>query len=241
MDLDLPPIELVLEEKQLNYLFKVRNDQDSLRGRAYWHLKAWEEKFQDLCLKWMGRTTTTSEGEGKNMITTKENRSKRSEEIFRKKSCSSNTERRIQSRDSRCYDKRHNQYKDTSSIVDAKLIFEVRAGSIRAKYNNRMCDHNDPENLLCRWCEEQPETDEHIIDQCLILRDVRKWVPYSSYYKCHDQSETVKLATQAIYINECMESFEEEQKDTKTSAFSLKGKNPKEYTPDTFEKKYTYI
>ena len=72
-DLHLPPIELIIEERQINYLFKVRNDKNSLRNNAYWQIPEWENKLTDLCSSWLDSKLTKNELTGLKKVTAKHN------------------------------------------------------------------------------------------------------------------------------------------------------------------------
>ena len=209
-DLHLPPIELVIEERQINYLQKVRKDKDSLRGKAYWQIPDWENRLTELCSKWLNIILTKEDLDDMEKVTSKKNKENRSKTIFDKKTSLSTSERKLRSMDSICCDKRHNEYSKISTILNTKRIFEIRTSSNNLKSNNKMVDQDNDEETLCRWCLSEKETNDHVFGKCPVLMHERNWLTSDHYYKCTSHKDIETLADQAKFVECCANSFKNE-------------------------------
>ena len=116
-----------------------------------------------------------------------------------------------------CCGNQHNNYIDCCSIDQSRRILQARSRTMNIRMNNKSLKEEQDDELQCRWCNDKTETEEHLMENCPILKQELQWLPYSKYFTCGDTEEKWKLSKQVKFIEENIKTLDDENLKKKQS------------------------
>ena len=86
-------------------------------------------------------------------------------------------------------------YMENYNRTDCNNIFTTRARMLEVKGNYKG-KHSD---LICRWCKNATETQQHILKKCPMFQDITRNTPYDTYFNDEEEAtNTVKDIIQKV-------------------------------------------
>ena len=71
---------------------------------------------------------------------------------------------------------------------------------VKANYGDRYV------NKTCRLCQEEDETQRHVLNKCKITKEKTKYVEYVKYFTEDDQGTMTVMAENSIKVAELLEN-----------------------------------
>ena len=93
------------------------------------------------------------------------------------------------------------KYMDQLSRKECNAIIKTRASMLPVKMNQKA---QYKENTKCRFCEESPETQEHVMDQCKKAPRTDERTSYHEVFHNDNITNLKSLATKIISLNESL-------------------------------------
>ena len=183
-------VETAYNQKQIMYYYNLCNNQNKqqlktilLKDTNQWlkHIKTTMEKIAIDENKFLSMTKKQAAG-----YLNKQATNNRQQKILKEAETKSKTRDLIIHKTQNNLTQRPN-YMITNNRKNCTNIFMVRSRMMHIKGNYK----NMYQDLACRWCKQQPETQEHIITSCKEFKAITKNVDYNTYFKDDPISTTI--------------------------------------------------
>ena len=96
------------------------------------------------------------------------------------------------------------KYMDKLNRKQCNAILRARASMLMVKENYKKQYEN---NLLCRFCENHNETQEHILQDCTKIKRSKEKIIYSKIFE-EDTEPLREIANEIIKIEECLKEHQ---------------------------------
>ena len=191
-EMEIEPILVTIEKLQIDYLTKIIKSDNELLKNSFNHHDGWKKRLNSLASKW-----DINLDDIENMTTkqiyklTKHKKQERIQKEIRNMTKNSNSHKHKTRNDKSCCDEKHNNYKDITTIWEARNIFKLRTDTVQIpkQKNNENYDEN---HNRCIICNNETNTTRHYMNECWPIRDVTSWVNYNDYFKCHDHDKATQ-------------------------------------------------
>ena len=86
----------------------------------------------------------------------------------------------------------------------------ARSRTINIRVNNKAIKDDELLEQTCRWCNEDDENEDHIMGNCMVIKDDMEWRPYANFFKCNTENEIWALVEQVKFIEDNIKTLEDD-------------------------------